>query len=175
MARTRKEKDAVLANLRKKVDSSAGYFFADFRGLTVEQFTDLRRALARQDSEIRVVKNTLMKLALKEKEIEGLADILKGPTALTLTGDDPVAAAKVLYESVKGGAPLGVKGAFVEGVLYDSKGAEALSKLPSKPDLYAKMLGSAQAPAQNTAGVMHAVIQKLVRTVSAVADQKKTT
>lgn len=162
----------ALAALKEMLGDSKDFIFTDYRGLTVEQITDLRSKLRKKEAEYRVIKNRYAKIAMKELELPDVSDLLVGPTAMALTKDDASAVAKILYDFAKD-APVAVKGAIVDGQVYSDEETEALSKLPSREQLIAMLMSTMQAPVQNLVYAMNGTVQKLVRVLQAVADKKQ--
>lgn len=172
MNRTNKEKQ--VAQMHDKLKRAKAVFLADFRGMNVEKATTLRNELRAASVEYKVFKNTLLDLASKETEAVCLAPYLAGPTAVAISYDDPVGAAKVLSKFAKD--PQGVftlKAGVLSGKLLNVSQIQALADLPSREVLIAKMLGSMQAPATNFVGVLAALPGSLVRVLDAVRAQKE--
>ncbi len=166
------DKTTAVATLQDAFSESSDFFFADYRGMTVEQLTDLRNKLREKNASFRVVKNRFAKVAFNNLEKpQEILDLLKGPTAITLIDGESGPAAKVLFEMAKE-MPLEIKGGLVGSDIFDAKQLEAYSKLPTKDELIAKLMGTMKAPVQNVVYVLNAVPTKLVRTLQAVADQK---
>ena len=163
--------DAV-SRLKERFGNSKDYIFTNFRGLTVDQITELRRKLGEQEADYRVVKNRFAKIAFKDLNFNELDEYLVGPTAVALSRNDATSVAKVLFDFGKE-APLEVKGGIIEGQVFTAEDVEAFSKLPSREELLAKLMGTMNAPLQNLLYALNAVPQKLVRTLQAVADQKE--
>ncbi|MFW5776852.1 MAG: 50S ribosomal protein L10 [Spirochaetota bacterium] len=161
----------ALEAIRSKLEENKAYIFTDYRGLTVDQITELRRKLREKEAEYKVVKNRYAKLAFQQMEMPDVADLLVGPTALALLKDDPSAIAKILVEYAKE-APVGLKGALVDGQLFDGEQTVELSKLPGRDQLLAQLMSTMNAPLQNLVYAMNGVTQKLVRVLQAVADKK---
>ena len=165
-------KTEAVGNLKEKFGSYKGYIFTDYRGLTVEQITNLRAALRKLNAEYKVVKNTFARIAFKELEQPDVSDYLTGPTAIALTMDESSQVAKSILDFSKD-TSVKVKGGLVDGRVFDGKQVEALSKLPSKAELIAKLMGTMNAPIQHLVFAINGVSSKLVRTLAAVADKKK--
>ncbi|MDD3366735.1 MAG: 50S ribosomal protein L10 [Sphaerochaetaceae bacterium] len=140
-----------------------GFVFTDYRGMTVEQISLLRSQLREQEATYRVVKNRFAKIVMNDLEHKGTEANLEGPTAVLLTkGEDASSlATKILFDFVKS-TPLQVKGAYLDGKLFDKEAIEAYSKLPTRMELIAMLMGTMKAP-----------LSKLVRTLQAVADAKE--
>jgi large subunit ribosomal protein L10 len=165
--------DAV-AGLKDQFGKSNGFFFADYRGLTVQKITELRRELAKSGGEIHIIKNNFAKIALRQIDVEGLDEVLKGPTAVALINDEAGPVAKVLVNFAKDKEiPFEIKGGYIEGGLYDKGQVEAFSKLPTRLELIQILMGTMKAPVQNFVLVANGVASKLVRTLAAVAESKE--
>ncbi len=144
----------------------------EYRGLSVEEITKLRRALQKENSDYMVTKNTLAKVASKGTDFEVLADALKGPVAIAFGFGDEVTPAKVLTKFIKESKKGQIVAAALDGKLLDAKETAKLAELPSKEELYAKMLGCINSPATGIAGAVNAVMSSLVRAMDQVAKQK---
>ena len=144
----------------------------EYRGMTVEEITKLRRALQKENSDYMVTKNTLAKVAAKGTQFEVLEEVLKGPVAIAFGYADEVAPAKVLKKFIKEAKKGQVIAAALDGKLLNAKETEVLADLPSKEELYAKMLGCINSPATGIAGAVNAVMSGLVRAMDQVAKQK---
>lgn len=149
------------------------FIFTDYRGLTVEQITDLRLKLREQGAKYKVVKNRFAKIALQELERPAADAYLVGPTAVALPEHEVAPIVKVLLDFSKTVPLMQVKGGIVDGAVFNATEIEAYSKLPSRLELIAKLMGTMNAPAQNVVYVLNAIPTKLVRTLQAVADAKK--
>lgn len=169
----KQSKEAVVAEFSGKLAEAKAAFLADYRGLTVEQANDLRRKLRAAGVEYRVVKNTLLRRAAKDTPAACLDDYLVGPTAIALAADDPVAPAKALVEFAKDSKVFELKAGMLDGKLLTIDDIRALSDLPSREQLLAKMLGSLNAPATNLVGVFAAVPRSFVQVLAAIKDQKE--
>ena len=144
----------------------------EYRGMTVEEITKLRRALQKENSDYMVTKNTLAKVAAKGTQFEVLEEVLKGPVAIAFGYADEVAPAKVLKKFIKEAKKGQIIAAALDGKLLDAKETQVLADLPSKEELYAKMLGCINSPATGIAGAVNAVMSGLVRAMDQVAKQK---
>lgn len=173
MNKQRQSKEALVAEFAAKLKEAKAAFLADYRGLDVEQANDLRNKLRDAGVEYRVVKNTLLRLAAKDTDAECLDEFLAGPTAIALVTDDPVAPAKALVEFAKKHEIFQLKAGMLEGKLLDAAAIKALSDLPSREELLAKMLGSMSAPATNFVGVLAAIPRSFVQVLAAIKDQKE--
>jgi large subunit ribosomal protein L10 len=162
--------DAV-AKLKDLFASANDYILTDFRGLSVEKITELRKMLYQKDSDLKVVKNNFTRIAFKDSNIPEVDDLLQGPTAIALVKNDPSSIAKIICEYAKSES-IKVKGGIVSGKRYSAAEIEALSALPSREQLLAMLMGTMNAPVKNLMYAMNGVMQKLVRTMQAVADKK---
>jgi large subunit ribosomal protein L10 len=166
-------KQELVVDMHDKLKRAKAVFLADFRGMNVGKATSLRNELRAAAVEYKVFKNTLLDLASKETDAECLSSFYAGPTAVAISYDDPVGAAKVLAKFAKD--PQGafvLKAAALSGKLLTPAQIQALADLPSREVLIAKMLGSMQAPATNFVGVLAALPGSLVRVLDAIRAQK---
>jgi len=167
-------KQQLIVEMHEKLKKAKAVFLADFRGMNVGQATELRNELRKAAVEYRVVKNTLLELASKDTDKEALNPHYAGPTAIALSYDDPVAAAKVLSAYAKLATnPFKLKAAVLSGKAISVAEIQALADLPSREVLLAKMLGSMQAPATNFVGVLAAVPGSFVRALDAIRLKKE--
>lgn len=170
----KQNKQQVVAEVHEKLARAKAVFLADFRGMSVEKATALRNDLRNAEVEYKVVKNTLLEIASAETEAAVLAPHFNGPTAIAISYTDPVAAAKVLAKHAKEQqATFKLKGAVLSGKAISVPEIQALSELPSREVLIAKMLGSMNAPATNFVGVLAAVPGSFVRALDAIRQQKQ--
>lgn len=165
MART--DKSAAIAELKELFSESAAVLVTEYRGLTVAQMKNLRRAMG-QDVTYTVAKNTLARIAAKEAGIEGLDDALKGPTALAFVTGDIASPAKAIKNFAKENPALIVKAGVLEGNLLAAEDVSKLADLESREVLLAKAAGALKASLFQAAYVINAPATKLVRTVDAL-------
>ena len=159
----------AIANVKSVLEGYNDYIFADYRGLTVEQITDLRKKLRAKDCQFKVMKNNFVKVAFDEMKIENMAEYLAGPTAIALLKDDPNEVAKILFEFSKEAPALQVKGAYIEKEIYDAAKIEAFSKLPGKKQLIAMLMSAINGPTQKLAATLQAYVEKLEKEGPAAA------
>jgi large subunit ribosomal protein L10 len=156
------EKEKAVDQLKNEFKDYTGFFFAEYRGMTVGEITDLRRELRKHDAVCRVVKNRFAKIALNELNHKGMDECLKGPTAMVLAkGDNEGPAAKAMFASAKATSKLVVKGSYIDGKVYDGAQTEAFSKLPGKLELISILMGTMNAPVQKLAATLLAYSEKL--------------
>ena len=165
------EKAEAINALKADFEGVENFIFTDYRGLTVEQITELRNKLREAGATYKVVKNRFAKIALKELDKPEVGDMLVGPTAVVISGEEAGPAAKELFAFAKD-APVEIKGGIIAGDVYDDKQVEAYSKLPTKLELIAKLMGTMNAPVQNMVYILNGVPEKFVRTLKAYADSK---
>jgi len=164
----RTEKAAIVAGLNTAFAEASCLFLADYRGLTVEQVTDLRRKCRAEGVQYRVVKNSLAKRSVEGTDKVALADAFVGPTAVAW-GDDPIAPAKVLAEYAKDNEALELKTAIVEGQQISTAEIAALAKLPGKDALRSQLLSVLVAPMQQVVSVLAAPARDIVGVIDAYA------
>lgn len=162
--------DSVKA-LRDEFAEVKDFIFTDYRGLSVGQITELRGKLREKNAVLKVVKNRFAKLALAELEQPEAGENLVGPTAVAYTTEESGPVAKVLFEYAKN-SPVEVKGGIIDGDVFDMSQLEAYSKLPTRLELIAQLMGTMNAPVQKLVSTMNAVPETFVRTLQAVADSK---
>ena len=170
---TKAFKENKISQMKEKIDKAQVAIVTEYKGYTVEEITNLRRALQKEDGDYMVTKNTLAKLAIKGTPYEVLAETLKGPIAIAFGFGDQVAPAKALSKFIKDTKKGEILAAAMDGKLMSAKDAEALANLPSKAEIYAKMLGCINSPASGIVGGINGVMSALVRAVAAVRDTKQ--
>ena len=159
-AHVNKAKEDAVAALREEFAGYDGYIFTDYRGMTVDQITQIRKSLRKDDAAYRVVKNRYAKMALQNLDKTGAEDQMIGPTAVALVkGDTANVVAKVLYSAAKDGVAVQVKGALLDGEVLSADQIEAISKLPTKLELIASLMGTMKAPVQKLAATLLAYVE----------------
>lgn len=169
---TKAFKSEKISQMKEKIEKAKVAIVTDYKGLSVEEITKLRRLIQKEDADYMVTKNTLAKIAIKGTEYEVLADSLTGPVAIAFGFDDQVAPAKVLAKFIKETKKGEILAAAMDGKLLSASEAKALATLPSKQEIYAKMLGCINSPASGIANSINAVMSSLTRAMAAVRDQK---
>ncbi len=170
---TLNRKKEVVDSISEKIKASKAMVFADYRGLTVGQDTELRSALRKAGVEYKVLKNTLTRFAAKENGLDDLESFLTGPTAMASSDSDPVAPAKIMSEYAKKYNKLELKVGVVEGKIIDLNGIKSLAELPSRDVLIARALGGLNAPISGFVNVLNGNIRGLVVALNAIAEQKE--
>ena len=161
---TKAFKNEKVEHFKKQFENAKVAVVTDYRGYTVEEITELRRKLQKSDADYTVTKNTLCKLASKGTSFESIEELMQGPTAIAFGFGDEVSAAKVVANLIKG--------AVLDGKVLSADEAKKLALLPSKEELYAKILGSINSPATGIVYGINGVMSALVRAIDAVAKQK---
>lgn len=152
-------KQPVIAEISENIKDAQSVVLVDYRGLTVEQDTELRKQLREANVIYKVYKNTMMNFAFKDTDFAQLADKLEGPSAIAISKEDATAPARVIVNFAKKADKLEVKAGVVEGTLYDADGIKELSKIPSREELLSKLLGSIQSPITNFARVIKQIAE----------------
>lgn len=153
-------KQPIIEEISAHLKDAQSVVLVDYRGLTVEQDTRLRRQLREAGITYKVYKNTMMNFAFKGTDFEALTSYLEGPSAVAISADDATAPARELCKFAKEADKLEIKGGVVEGIAYDAKGILEIAKIPSREELLAKLLGSLQSPVTNFARVMNQLAEK---------------
>jgi large subunit ribosomal protein L10 len=162
---------ANLDNLKDKIAKSKSAVIVEYSGTSVNDQTELRRKLKEAGGEFIVAKNTLINLGLGEKP--EFKEALNGMNALVVSYDDEVAAVKAVFDFQKQSEKLMVKAGMLDGQPLDEKAVEALSKIPSKNELIAKLIGSLNSPATGLVNVMKAGTRDLVYVLKAIEEKKQ--
>ena len=173
MAVSRADKQTEMDALQSAFTQADTAVLVDYKGITVPQVTELRRQIRAAGANYRVVKNTLAKRAAAGTRFEVFAKEFKGPTAVVYTGKDPVAMAKAITTFAKTAPSMKVKAAVVQGKAVAAGAVDELASMPSKPELYAKLLYVLNAPAQGLVTVLSGVQRGLVTALSAYAEKKE--
>jgi large subunit ribosomal protein L10 len=167
----RSDKEAAVASLTTDLQESNAVLVTEYRGLTVGQLTELRTTLGR-DTRYTVAKNTLVRRAVADAGIDGVADLLSGPTALALVSGDPVEAAKSLRDFAKRHPMLVVKGGVMDGKALSPEEVGRIADLESREVLLAKLAGGMNASLARAAGMFAAPLSQVARLASGLQEQK---
>jgi len=148
--------------LKTRLGGVKTVLLTEYRGLSVQQLSDLRKQLRAVSAEYKVVKNRLARLAIAASPLEGLSPHLKGPVGVIIAKDDPVAVAKTLQTFTRTNQALTVRVAYVEGQVLKADGVKALADLPSKEAVRAQIVGAIQGPHAQLVGLLLAPQRELV-------------
>lgn len=170
---TLKAKEAEVAEIQEKLQKSQSVMFLDYRGLTVSEVTELRNKMRAAGVEYKVIKNTMMRRAAKEAGVEGLDEILEGPTAVAFGYEDPVAPAKILVDFIENAKKTQLKGGVLAGRAMSQAEIKDLASLPSKEQLLAKLMGSLNAPVTGLVMALSGISRKLVYALNAIKEKKE--
>ena len=155
-----RQKTEAIESIKNDVKASSAFIFTEYRGLKVEQITELRKKLRENACTYKVVRNNFARIAFEDADIKDVDSWLTGPTALAMIAEDANLAAKTLFEYAKDAPALIIRGAVVDAEIYDAKQIEAFSKLPGKKDLIAMFMST-----------VNATTSKFVRTLQAIVDK----
>ncbi|MBP5372628.1 MAG: 50S ribosomal protein L10 [Clostridia bacterium] len=165
-------KKQVVEEIKEKIQAAKSIVLVNYKGLTVAQDTEFRTEFRKADCEYKVLKNTLVRKAFNELGINLFDEDLNGPTAVAFGADETAAAKVAIKACEKYNGIIAVKSAYVDGQYVDKDGVVALSKMPSREELIAKLLGSLQSPISGFVGVLSGVSRKLVIALNAIAEKK---
>ncbi|CAG4704550.1 MULTISPECIES: 50S ribosomal protein L10 [Enterococcus] len=154
------KKETLVQAAAEKFESAASVVIVDYRGLTVEEVTNLRKQLRDAGVEMKVIKNSILSRAAKKVGLDGLDEVFTGPTAVAFSNDDVVAPAKIIDEFAKDAKALEIKGGIIEGKVSSVEQITALAKLPNREGLLSMLLSVLQAPVRNVAYAVKAVAEK---------------
>lgn len=170
---TLQAKTQNIEEIKEKIKNAQSVILVDYRGLNVEQLTDLRSLYREAGVEYKVYKNTMMRFAFKDSGLEEFNEFLKGPSAVAFGYDDPVQAAKITAEFAKKNDKLEIKAGIVDGNIIDVNGVKSLAELPPREVLIAQALGGLNAPIQGFANVLQGTIRSLAIVLNAIAEEKE--
>ena len=153
-------KQPVVKEIAELLDGAQSSVVVDYRGLTVEQDTQLRKSLREAGVTYKVYKNTMIRLATKGTEFEALDNVLEGPTAIAVSKEDATAPARILFNFSKTAPQLELKAGIVEGTTYDAQGIKVIAEIPSRDELLGRLFGSMKSPISNLARVLNQIATK---------------
>jgi large subunit ribosomal protein L10 len=167
------DKQQIVSEVNQAASSALSAVLADYRGVTVEEMTALRKSARDNKVYLRVVRNTLLKRAVVDTEFECIQEVLVGPTILALSQEDPGAAARVLKDFAKENDDFEIKALSIGGKLMDANQIDVLAKLPTLDQARSILMSVMLAPVTKLARTMNEVPSKVTRAVAAVRDQKQ--
>lgn len=173
MAISRQKKKSLIEQYKEQIEQSSAIVFTDYRGTTVPQIQSLRTKLQENDTAYLVIKNTLFGVALQEAGRTPPEELLAGPNAVALVGEDIGKGVTALKDWIKAERIVEIKGALLENEVLDAVRAESLSDLPTKEQVLASVLGVLNAPASNLARMLNAPTASLVRVINAHVQQQQ--
>jgi len=153
------KKAQLVDEVTTKFTDASSIVIVDYRGLKVDEVTELRKQLREAGVEIKVIKNSILSRAAKQAGLEGMDEVFTGPTAIAFSNDDVVAPAKIIDEFSAKAKALEIKGGVIEGKVASTQEIIALAKLPSREGLLSMLLSVLQAPVRNVAYAVNAVIE----------------
>lgn len=166
------QKKAIVSSISEKMKSSCAGVLVNYQGINVEDDTKLRKELREAGIEYMIAKNTLLKRAAEDAQIEGLDPYLEGATAIALSENDYVAASKILCKFAESHDFFKIKSGFIDSKVIESKEVSNLAKLPSREVLVAQVLGGLNAPISGFATVLNGTLKGLVVALNAIAEKQ---
>ena len=170
---TLQAKTENIEEIKAKIEKAQSVVLVDYRGLNVEQLTELRSKYREAGVDYKVYKNTMMRFAFKDSGLEEFNQYLKGPSAIAFGYDDPVNAAKITSEFIKDNDKLEIKAGIVDGKIIGVEAVNNLAELPSKEVLIAQVLGGFNSPIQGFTNVLQGTIRSFATVLSAIAEEKE--
>jgi large subunit ribosomal protein L10 len=162
-------KQPIVQEISENIKDAQSVVVVDYRGLTVAEDTQLRKALREAGVTYKVYKNTLVTRAIAGTEFESLKDVLEGPSAFAISTTDATAPARILAKFAKTAPALEIKAGVVEGTFYDQNAMKEIANIPSREELLSKLLGSLQSPITNLARVLNQIAENGGASDAAVA------
>lgn len=169
----RPEKVARVDEVRAMFEDTRSVVLSDFSGLNVKKISELRDICRKNNVEFKVVKNTLAKLGVKETEASGLSEYFEGPTAIAISREAENIPAKILAEFAKEHESPKFKAGFLDGNVIDATAVLALSKMPSKDELFSKLMGSIMSPGNGLVACLQGPLRNLMNVLDRLKEQKE--
>ena len=168
-----KEKQAIVAEVNETAQAALSAVMADYRGVTVDAMTQLRKSARESGVQVRVIRNTLAKRAFEGTELECMNDALAGPCIVAFAMEDPGASARLFKDFAKEQEAFEIKALSVGGKLLPAEQIDALAKLPTRDEALALLMAVMQAPVTKLVRTMNDIPGRVTRVVAAVRDQKQ--
>lgn len=165
-------KSQLVDEIKEKIEKAESIVVVNYRGISVEEVTELRANFRNEGVDYKVYKNTMMRRAFAELGYDEMAEVLKGPSAVAFSMEDAVSGAKIAAEFAEDHESLEIKAGIVDGKIIGVEEVEALAKLPSREVLVAQVLGGLNAPLQGFVNVLNGNIKGLAVALQAIADKK---
>lgn len=169
----RPDKVEKVATIKELFAANQAVMVTEYRGLTVEDMAELRKSLRDSGVELKVTKNTLMRIAVQETEYEPILSLIEGPVALAYIQDDVVKAAQSLVAYARRNPKLKIRGGLVEGKVVQGPDVRVIATLPPREVMLAQLVGTIKAPLNNLVGVLSGPTRGLVRVLDAIREQKE--
>ncbi len=169
----RKFKELMVDEVAELVKDSPYLFFVNFKELPVSKVESLRRLLKKSASDLKVVKNSILKLALKKRKLEPLCELVESSCAVTFGRNDPIKTSKILYDFSRAEEGLTIRGGYVDGQLLLADKIKELAMLPSREVLLARVVSTIKAPISGLVNVLKGNLQKLVYVLDAVSKKEE--
>lgn len=166
------QNQTMMSAIREDLTDVTAVWVVDYRGLTVKEVEGLRRSIRESDAFMKVYKNTLMRIALKDMDFANIDFVLEGPSAFVFCKNDPVAAAKALTEFAKGNDKLVIKGGMMEGEAVDAQQIAVVAALPTREQLFGQIAGLIAGFARGLAVSINGVPRGLAQSINQVVEQK---
>jgi len=173
MATAKAKKAQIMDEIREILHENKNIVLTEYRGLNVEQVTDLRSSLRKAGVKFKVLKNTLTRKLFQEAAMGELQDYLQGPVAVGFLSEDIAASSRVILDFAKKNEFLVVKVGYVDGKMVDMAGLKAIASLPSREVLLGMVLSTMQAPVKDLLSVLQGTTRKLVYALNAIKEQKE--
>ena len=155
------EKVETIEDFKTRLDGAKTVLVTEYRGLTVQQLSDLRKQLRGVSASYKIIKNRLAKLAMTDSDLSKLGPHLKGPTGMVISKEDPVSVAKALHTFARTNQALAIKAGFIEGQVLPPADLKALSELPTKDAIRSQIIGAIQGPLAQLVGLLQATQRDL--------------
>lgn len=168
-----KEKQAIVAEVNETAQAALSAVMADYRGVTVDAMTQLRKSARESGVQVRVIRNTLAKRAFEGTELECMNEALTGPCIVAFAMEDPGASARLFKDFAKEQEAFEIKALSVGGMLLPAEQIDALAKLPTRDEALALLMAVMQAPVTKLVRTMNDIPGRVTRVVAAVRDQKQ--
>jgi large subunit ribosomal protein L10 len=166
-------KEELVKELNQRFKINPSLLVVEYKGLTVKEIEGLRRRLKKANADFMVVKNTLLKIASRDTDVQKINDLFEGPTAIAICKEDPVSVAKVVFDSIKELPVLKLKGGVVEGRAVGIEEVAKISKLPPREVLISQFIGLLSGPMSNFIGVLLELQRRLLYALNAVKEMKE--
>ena len=168
-----KEKQAIVAEVNETAQAALSAVMADYRGVTVDAMTQLRKSARESGVQVRVIRNTLAKRAFEGTELECMNEAMTGPCIVAFAMEDPGASARLFKDFAKEQEAFEIKALSVGGKLLPAEQIDALAKLPTRDEALALLMAVMQAPVTKLVRTMNDIPGRVTRVVAAVRDQKQ--